>query len=33
MQRNKIKQIVINFYNKNNLRSNKITIVEKKDFN
>jgi len=32
MQKNKAKQIVVNFYNKDNLRNNKIAIAKKKRF-
>ena len=28
MRRNKIKQIIVNFYNKDNSRNNKITIIK-----
>jgi len=30
MRRNKVKQIVVNFYNKGNLRSDKIATTKKK---
>ncbi len=30
MRRNKIKQTIINFYNKDNLRSDKIATIKKK---
>ena len=30
MRRNKVKQTIVNFYNKDNLRSDKITTIKKK---